>query len=292
MTSPMEYGGAPEYGAPEYGTPESPAPAPAAASRAEINYADTGGDGPAVVLSHGFLTDQSMFAPQVKALAPEFRVVTWDQRGHGWDQSGHGGTPARGPFSYWDSARDLLALLDHLGVQRAVLGGLSQGGFVSLRAALLAPGRVRGLILIDTQAGQQDPAVAPAYEHMHEVWREQGPGPVQEVISSIILGPGQWDDWYAKWAATDIEQFTPAFRCLMDRDDITGRLGEIGCPALIVHGTADAVFPLAKAGELRDGLGGSARLAVIEGGTHASNMSHPAEVSTEMLNFLRELDRP
>jgi pimeloyl-ACP methyl ester carboxylesterase len=258
----------------------------------EINYADTGGDGPVVVLSHGLLMDQSMFAPQVMALAPEFRVITWDQRGHGWDQSGHGGTPAQGPFSYWDSARDLLALLDHLGVQRAVLGGMSQGGFVSLRAELLAPGRVRGLILIDTEAGQEDPAVAPAYEQLHQVWREQGPLPVQEVVSSIILGPGQWDDWYAKWAATGIEQFTLAFRCLMDRDDITDRLGEIGCPALIVHGSADAAIPLAKAEALRDGLAGPARLVVIEGGTHASNVSHPAEVSAEMLSFLRQLDRP
>jgi len=250
-----------------------------------INYAETGGNGLAVVLSHGILMDQSMFAPQVEALAPEFRVITWDQRGHG-------GTPAHGPFSYWDSARDLLALLDHLGIQRAVLGGMSQGGFVSLRAALLAPDRVRGLILIDTQAGQEDPAVAPAYEQMHEVWREQGPEPVQEVVSSIILGPGQWNDWYAKWAATGIEQVTPAFRCLMDRDDITGRLGQIDCPALIVHGSADAAIPLTKAQELRDGLAGPARIAVIDGGTHASNMSHPAEVNAEMLTFLRELDRP
>lgn len=61
------------------------------------------------------------------------------------------------------------------------------------------------------------------------------------------MGPGQWDDWYAKWAAADIEQVTPAFRCLMDRDDITGRLGEINCPALIVHGSADAAISLAKA---------------------------------------------
>jgi pimeloyl-ACP methyl ester carboxylesterase len=265
--------------------------ATAALNGTEINYADTGGDGPVAVLSHGVLMDQSMFAPQVKALAPEFRVITWDQRGHGWDQSGHGGTPAQGPFSYWDSTRDLLALLDHLGVRRAVLGGMSQGGFVSLRAALLAPDRVRGLILIDTQAGREDPAVASAYEQMYEVWHEQGPGPVQEVVSSIILGPGQWGDWYTKWAATGIEQVTPAFRCLMDRDDITGRLGEIDCPALIVHGSADAAIPLAKAEELRDGLAGPTRLVVIEGGTHASNMSHPAEVSAEMLTFLRELDR-
>jgi 3-oxoadipate enol-lactonase len=263
----------------------------AAVNGTEISYADTGGDGPAVVLSHGILMDQSMFAAQVEMLAPEFRVITWDQRGHGWDQHGHGGTSARGPFSYWDSARDLLGLLDHMGVQRAVLGGMSQGGFVSLRAALLAPDRVRGLILIDTQAGLEDPAIAQGYEQLHEVWREQGPGPVQDVVSSIILGPGQWDDWYAKWAATDIEQFTPSFRCLMDRDDLTGRLGEISCPALIVHGSADAAIPLASAEQLRDGLGGATRLAVIDGGTHASNVSHPAEVSAEMLAFLRNLDR-
>ena len=84
----------------------------------------------------------------------------------------------------------------------------------------------------------------------------------------------------------------PAFRCLKDRDDITGRLGEINSPALIVHGSADAAISLAKAQELRDGLAGPARLAVIEGCTHASNMSHPAEVSAKMLTFLRELDGP
>ncbi|HXP18035.1 MAG TPA: alpha/beta hydrolase [Streptosporangiaceae bacterium] len=254
----------------------------AAVNGIEISYSDTGGEGPAVVLSHGFLMDQSMFEPQVAALAPEFRVITWDERGHG-------GTPAPGAFSYWDSAADVLALLDHLGVQRAVLGGMSQGGFLSLRAALTAPDRVSGLILIDTQSGQEDPAVAPAYEQLHQTWIEQGPGPVQEVVSSIILGPGPWDDWYAKWAAADNEQFTDAFRCLMDRDDITGRLGEITCPALIVHGTADAAIGMDKAEELRDGLGGPARLAVIEGGTHASNVTHPAEVSAEILSFLRAL---
>jgi 3-oxoadipate enol-lactonase len=100
----------------------------AAVNGTEISYADTGGDGPAVVLSHGILMDQSMFAAQVEMLAPEFRVITWDQRGHGWDQHGHGGTSARGPFSYWDSARDLLGLLDHMGVQRAVLGACRRAG--------------------------------------------------------------------------------------------------------------------------------------------------------------------
>jgi len=248
----------------------------------EIGYHDTGGDGPVVVLSHGFLMDHTMFGPQVAALSPEYRVITWDERGHG-------ATRAPGPFSYWDSASDLLGLLDELGVHRAVLGGMSQGGFLSMRAALLAPDRVRGLILIDTQAGVEEEAARPAYEQMHQIWLEQGPAPVQELVSAIILGPGQWDDWYAKWAAIEPEQSTLTFRCLMDRDDITGRLGEITAPTLIVHGTEDAAITMAKAEALRDGLAGPATLAVVDGGTHASNVSHPAEVSAYLLAFLRDL---
>src|ERR1700722_8281276 len=123
----------------------------AAVNGIQVSYADSGGDGPAVVLSHGYLMDASMFDAQVAALAPEYRVITWDQRGHG-------GTPAPGPFSYWDSAGDVLALLDHLGIEQAVLGGMSQGGFLSLRAALLAPQRARGLVLIDSQAGTEEEA--------------------------------------------------------------------------------------------------------------------------------------
>ena len=64
---------------------------------------------------------------------------------------------------------------------------MSQGGFVSLRAALTAPDRVRALVLIDSQAGQEDPAVAPGYEQLHQAWLDHGPAPVQEMVASIIL---------------------------------------------------------------------------------------------------------
>jgi 3-oxoadipate enol-lactonase len=254
----------------------------AAINGINLNYSDTGGDGPPVVFSHGLLMDQSMFDRQVAALAPDYRVITWDERGHG-------GTTAPGPFSYWDSAKDALGLLDHLGLGRAVLAGMSQGGFLSLRAALLAPERVQALVLIDTQAGLEDPANAEAYEQLHQIWLDQGPAPVQEVVSSIILGPGQWDDWYAKWDATEREQFSLAFHTLNERDDITGRLGEIGCPALVIHGTADAAIPMEQAEQLRDGLGGEVSFLVVTDGTHAANVSHPDEVNAGILNFLRTL---
>jgi 3-oxoadipate enol-lactonase len=260
--------------------------ATALANGITLSYNDSGGDGPAVVFSHGYLMDGSMFDPQVAALTPEYRVITWDERGFG-------GTRATGPFTYWDSAADVLGLLDHLGIEQAVLGGMSQGGFVSLRAALLAPDRVRALILIDTQAGLENPEVVPAYEQMEQIWMEQGPAPVQEVVASIILGqpdgPVDYAPWFAKWAAWDADELRLAFRCLLDRDDITGRLGEITCPALIVHGTADAAIPTEHAETVRAGLAGPVTMVQIDGGSHASNLSHPDVVNAAILDFLHSV---
>lgn len=252
----------------------------------DIAYSDSGGDGPAVVLSHGYLMDSEMFHPQIAALAPEYRVIAWDERGFG-------ATRATGDFSYWDSASDVIGLLDHLGIDQAVLGGMSQGGFLSLRAALVAPARVRALILIDSQAGQEDPAAAPAYEQLDQTWLEHGPEPVQDIVASIILGPPDgpvdYAPWFVKWAAADRKELHLAFRCLMDRDDITGRLGEITCPALILHGTADAAIAMERAEAVQAGLGGAATLVQIEGGSHAANLSNPDQVNVAMLEFLRSL---
>jgi pimeloyl-ACP methyl ester carboxylesterase len=256
----------------------------AAINGINVHYTDSAGDGPAIVFSHGFAMDHSMFDRQVAALSDEYRVITWDERGHG-------ATATPGPFTYWDSARDVLALLDHLGLDTAVLAGMSQGGFLSLRAAMLEPDRVRALILIDSQAGVEDPANTDSYRQLHDIWMDQGPAPVQEIVSAIILGPGNWDHWYAKWAAADRDQFSFAFDALMEREDISSRLGEVTCPALIIHGTADAAIPVDKAKALRDGLGGQTTLTLIEDGTHASNVSHPDEVNATMANFLRTLEK-
>jgi len=249
-----------------------------------IAYLDTGESGkPAIILSHGFLMDHTMFDAQVASLSATHRVIAWDERGFG-------GTRATGDFTYWDSARDVLALLDHLEIGSAVVGGMSQGGFISLRVALTAPERVRALVLIDTQAGTEDPATIEPYEALHSTWLEHGPGPVQEIIAGLILGPGDWPDWYAKWARLEPEQFSAAFRCLMHRDDVTGRLGEIVAPTLVIHGTADAAIPVSKAETLRDGLGGISELVLVEGAPHAANITHPAEVNAAIRGFLGALD--
>jgi pimeloyl-ACP methyl ester carboxylesterase len=248
-----------------------------------ISYADSGGDGPAVIFSHGFLMDGSMFDAQVAALRGDFRCVTWDERGHG-------GTLAPEPFTYWDSAEDALALLTHLGLETATFAGMSQGGFIAMRAALLAPDRVRSLVLIDTQSGLEDPEALPLYTALHDEWVANGPAAVQETVASLIFGGGlDASSWYAKWGALDPSTFTIPFNTLVDRDEITDRLGEISQPTLIFHGSDDAAIPMWRAEQLRDGLGDVRDLVVVDGAGHASNMSHPDVINQATWKFLHSL---
>jgi len=100
------------------------------------------GEGPAVVLIHGFGLDMRMWDPQMEALAARFLVVRYDCRGFG----SSGPLDPAVPYTH---AGDLVALLDHLDIGDAVLAGLSFGGRVALQTALAAPGRVRGLALLD-----------------------------------------------------------------------------------------------------------------------------------------------
>lgn len=249
-----------------------------------IYFEDTGGDGPPVVLSHGFLMDHEMFAPQVEALRAGHRVITWDERGFGLTEfDGQ-------PFTYWDSASDCIGLLDHLGIDRAVLGGMSQGGFLSLRAALTAPARVRALILLDTAATLDAPEVLAANQGMVDIWLSVGPiDELAHAVAAIIIDdPDENPTWIAKWQATPKERLTEPSRCLLGRDDISDRLAEITCPALVVHGLGDTAIPMEHAEELAAALVGSGGVVKVAG-AHAANLTNPEPVNAAILDFLAGL---
>lgn len=259
-----------------------------------VHYRDPGGDRPAVVFSHGFLMDHEMFEPQIEAFQGDYRCITWDQRGFG-------ATEPHGSFTYWDSADDLLAVMDACDVQSATLVGMSQGGFVSLRAALTAPERVRALFLIDTQAGTEDDQMVPVYEGMARAWAAQPTEDLSRTVAGIIIGPAVRRDeplgssvpgpadhepWIAKWLARPGDTITEPFRTLLDRDDIHDQLPQIGQPVAIVHGDQDVAISMDKAERLCRELPNCEGLTVIEGGGHAANLSRPEPVNEALRDFL------
>jgi 3-oxoadipate enol-lactonase len=252
----------------------------------QIYYEDGGGDGAPVVFSHGLLMDHEMFAPQVDALRSQYRVITWDERCHGLTEA------TVDPFTYWDSADDLAGLLDHLGIRRAVIGGMSQGGMLSLRFALRYPGRAIALVLMDTQAGKEDPDKAHTYGLMLEVWESEGlHDPMAETIAAIIFGsdwPGR-TPWIEKWRKRRREQLRQMFNPLVDREDLHGRLGEILAPALVIHGTADNAIDMELAERLCTGLANCRGVVKIEGAGHSANLSDPEPVNRALLAFLSEV---
>jgi pimeloyl-ACP methyl ester carboxylesterase len=258
---------------------------------AEVNgqrlyYEDTGGPGEPVIFSHGLFMDHEMFAPQVAALRDRYRCITWDERGHAGSAS-----DALAPFTYYDSADDLAALLAHLGISKAVLAGMSQGGFLSLRCALTHPWMVRALVLIDTQAGVEDPERLKGHMQLAQTWTEHGlSDPLAGIIEGIILGqdwPGA-EAWKAKWRQIKPVNMLGCMNTLATRDDVTPRLGEIKVPALVIHGDADAAIELALGEALAAGLEGG-RLVVVPGAGHAANLTHPEVVNPAIAAFLADL---
>ena len=250
-----------------------------------IYFEDSGGNGAPVILAHGFLMDHEMFAPQVAALTPEFRVITWDERGFGltnWDGQ---------PFTYWDSASDCIGLMDHLGIERAVIGGMSQGGFISLRVALTAPERVRALVLLDTSADVDTPVTKAANQGMLDMWLSAGPvDQLTDAVAAIIINdPVENARWIAKWRQVPKENIAEPGRCLAGREDITPRLGEITCPAIAIHGEADSALTIDRAEAMAAALPGCGDVVRIPGAAHAANLTHSDLVNPPLLSFLRGL---
>jgi pimeloyl-ACP methyl ester carboxylesterase len=248
----------------------------------QLYYEDTGGNGLVVVFSHGLLMDRTMFAPQIAALSAKYRVISWDERGHG--NTGD----AAAPFSYYDSAADVVGLLKQLSIPRAIFAGMSQGGYLSLRAAIRYPEVVAGLVLIDTQALPEDPATLPHHTALINGWVANGlDDQTAAVLEHIILGTGYANApaWKAKWKLVRPANLMQIFNTLVTRDDISELVSQIKVPTLVIHGDADNAIPLANAEELARRIP-LAKLEVIPGAGHAANLTHAELVTPLIESFL------
>jgi 3-oxoadipate enol-lactonase len=247
-----------------------------------IHYLDTGGDGPVVVFSHGNLMDADMWQQQIAQLAADYRCIAWDARLHGRTEDDGA------PYTYWDSADDLLGLLDHLGIERANLAGHSQGGFVSLRAALRAPERVSSLVLVDTMASAWPAETRQGIEAERDGMRDPGPQVVGPPLLDLLLGDRSLSpQWLTKWEQQPRTRLAHAVDTLLSVDAVEHRLTKITAPALVIHGEVDQAIPVSAGRALHAGLPGAMDpMTVIPGAAHTPPLTHPDEVNAAIAGFL------
>jgi pimeloyl-ACP methyl ester carboxylesterase len=168
---------------------------------------------------------------------------------------------------------------------------MSQGGYLSLRLALTAPARVLALVLIDTQAAAEPEEKKTVYQQMLDAWSTAGPVDhlAQTIATIIIDDPKENEIWIAKWKERRHDLIIEPGRCLLERDDISSRLGEIKCPALVIHGTKDSAISMDSAKAMAKSLSGCKGVVEIAGAAHASNLTHPHPVNAALLPFLRSI---
>jgi len=239
-------------------------------------------DGVPVVLLHGFPMDGTSWRPQIEALEGEFRVVCGDARGHG--KSGGGSFP----FEWF--VDDLLAVLDRLKIDRAVLVGLSMGGYVALRFAEREPSRIRGLVLAGTksQADGNEAKVKRAAGARKAL--AEGSRAFADGFLANAFAPGADPKVVAAArrviAAMEPKAIAAALVAMATRTDTTESLAKIQVPTLVIAGEKDAIVPPDGTRALAAGIPG-AHFHSIPGAGHFSNLQDPAAFSRALLRFLR-----
>jgi pimeloyl-ACP methyl ester carboxylesterase len=230
-----------------------------------------------LLLSHGYGATSAMFAPNVPTLAIHREVITWDLRGHGGSES------PEDPDCYQAASAiaDMAAVLDERGVRRAVLGGHSLGGYLSLDFTLTHPDRVAGLVLIDTGPGYRN-------DEARSDWNRRAEATAVRLAERGVAGLGSGAELHAD-GHTDVNGLILAARgTLAQRDGhVMERLAEISVPALVVVGADDAPF-LGAAQYLTRKLPG-AREVVIPGAGHAPGIDQPEAFNAEVAAFLQEI---
>src|SRR4051812_13058561 len=241
-----------------------------------VHHVVTGpADAPVLVLSNSLGSSLAMWDGQVEALAERFRLVRYDIRGHGRSP-----VPAP-PYSIEDVGADLVALLDHLGVERAHVAGLSLGGMTGMWLAINHPERLDRLVLLCTSAKLGPPEM---WAERARTVRAEGTGAVAEAGVGRWLTEGfrQAHPDTAEWlramiAATPAEGYA-ACCGVIERMDLTAGLPEIHAPTLVIAGAQDPATPPEHAERIAAGIAGS-RVEILDPAAHLANVEQPEAVT-------------
>jgi len=242
----------------------------------EIDYA-VSGSGPAVLLSHGYSATRRMWDGQHRALGDRYQVISWSMRGHGQTESPS--DPSQ--YSADLTVADMTALLWHLGVGRAVIGGLSLGGYASLGFYLAHPEMVRALVICDSGPGYRNAEARAA-------WNQRAHERAVELESRGLdaLSGRSREMREAMAEHRSAQGLAHAARGMLAQEgsQVIDGIAGIQVPTLIIVGDQDQPF-LAPSEYMAKKIPG-ARLEVIAGAGHSSNLDQPEAFNRVLCDFL------
>jgi pimeloyl-ACP methyl ester carboxylesterase len=254
----------------------------------DIGYDDVGSGTPLLLL-HGFPHNRSLWASQVHALVDRTRCVAPDLRGFGE-------TPPVPPYTMDQYADDAVTLLDALRIERAVVAGISMGGYVAFALWRRHRARVRALVLVDTRAGADGEEARAKRRDLIAVARRAGSEAVADAMLPGMIGkstrakqPELVERVRTMLASQPVEGVVGALEALMSRPDSSPTLATIDVPTLIVVGDEDVLTPVAESQAMHAAIPGS-RLEVLSGAGHISNVERPAAFNHVLSEFLAAVE--
>lgn len=246
------------------------------------------GQGLPLVLLHAFPLDSRMWQAQCGALVPQCRCIMPNVRGFG-------GSEATGPHTVDRYADDVIGVLDALRIERAVIGGLSLGGYIALAIWRRHRERVRALILADTRAEADTDEVRARRAELADLAREKGADAVAARQLTGLVGkstrehnPDLYDAVHAMMLSASVEGIAGALAAMSERPDSTGLLASIDVPTLVTCGDEDAITPIKGMRAMAAAIG-PARFETITGAGHLSSVERPAAFNHVVSEFLATL---
>ena len=257
-----------------------------------VSYSDQGpADAPVIIFIHGFPLNKSMWDMQAEALKDNYRVIAYDIRGHG------NSDPGIDEFFIELFVNDLWQFMEKLGIEKAILCGLSLGGYIALNAVLKYPDRFDSLILNDTQCIADTSEIKE--NRCLAITRIMNDGVEQyadEIIENLFAPESFAKKKNEIIAVKEMIISTPkqslcnTLRALAERKETCDRLPEINIPVLIMVGKEDKITPIAAARQMHEKILNST-LKIIQHAGHLSNLENPPEFNFQLVKFLERVGK-
>jgi 3-oxoadipate enol-lactonase len=242
----------------------------------------------ALLLIHGFPLDHRMWVGQLEDLSSRARIIAPDLRGQGRSEI------PPGPYTMDQHADDLAALLDHLAIERAIVCGLSMGGYIAFAFWRRHRNRVSALVLADTRPEPDGETARTNRDVAIARVRQAGSAAYAEEMLPRVLAPASLEDERIAAVARRIMSEQPpggligALLGMRDRSDSTFTLSTISVPTLVIVGALDALTPPAIAQKMAATISG-AQMAIIPAAGHLSPIENPTAVNEALTVFLDSL---